>query len=40
MTEFIYKHYDQDGLDAQYHLRNRHPEFQDFFDWYDREIGP
>ncbi|MCI0525821.1 MAG: alpha/beta hydrolase, partial [Nitrospira sp.] len=28
----IYKNYDQAALDAQYNLRRRHPNFQDYFD--------
>jgi len=37
MKEMVYKQYDQAELDAQYNLRERHPEFQTHFDWYDAE---
>ena len=31
----LYLDYDQAGLDAQYQLRERHPEFQTYFDAWD-----
>lgn len=37
MAAPVYKHYDQEALDAQYNLRARHPDFQDFFDAYERD---
>lgn len=37
MVSPVYKQYNQEQLDAQYNLRARHPDFQDFFDWYERE---
>ena len=37
MSQPVYKHYDQSKLDAQYNLRVRHPDFQEHFDWFDRE---
>lgn len=37
MEQPVYKHYDQPMLDSQYNLRVRHPDFQDHFDWFDRE---
>jgi arylformamidase len=37
MAAPVYKQYDQERLDAQYNLRARHPDFQDFFDAYERE---
>lgn len=39
MAAPVYKQYDQAALDAQYNLRARHPDFQDFFDAYERESG-
>ncbi len=36
----LYRDYDQAGLDAQYHLRLRHPDFQDHFDaWAERSAA-
>ncbi|MEE8435630.1 MAG: alpha/beta hydrolase [bacterium] len=37
MEQPVYKHYDQPMLDSQYNLRVRHPDFQEHFDWFDRE---
>ncbi|HKI98821.1 MAG TPA: alpha/beta hydrolase [bacterium] len=37
MTTPVYKQYDQMQLDAQYKLRTRHPDFQTFFDAYERD---
>ena len=37
MASLVYKQYDQQQLDAEYKLRTRHPDFQDYFDWYERE---
>lgn len=33
----LYRNYDYDGLDAQYRLRARHLDFQDYLDQWDRE---
>ena len=33
----VYMEYDRAGLDAQYNLRPRHPDFQDFLDRYEQE---
>jgi arylformamidase len=33
----VYKHYDRQALDAQYNLRERHPDFQRFADENERE---
>lgn len=33
----VYRQYDQAQLDAQYNLRNRHPDFQDHLDWWEGE---
>lgn len=33
----VYKNYDQVALDAQYNLRSRHPNFQDYFDKNEQE---
>jgi arylformamidase len=33
----LYRNYDAAGLDAQYRLRARHPDFQDYFDRWERE---
>ncbi|MCH8884512.1 MAG: hypothetical protein IIA41_13575 [SAR324 cluster bacterium] len=37
MSPPVYKQYDQSMLDSQYNLRVRHPDFQEHFDWFDRE---
>jgi arylformamidase len=39
MAAPVYKQYDQQQLDAEFNLRARHPDFQSFFDWYERESG-
>ena len=33
----LFRHYDQPGLDAQYNLRARHPDFQEHFDKWARD---
>jgi len=33
----LYKNYDDAGLDAQYRLRARHPDYQDYFDKWEQE---
>jgi arylformamidase len=33
----MFRHYDRAGLDAQYNLRMRHPEYQDYLDRNERE---
>jgi arylformamidase len=37
MAAPIYKQYDQQQLDAQYNLRARHPDFQSYFDAWERD---
>jgi arylformamidase len=39
MSAPVYKQYDRQQLDAQYNLRARHPDFQHYFDWWERESG-
>jgi arylformamidase len=37
MSGTLFRTYDQEGLDAQYNLRARHPDFQDHFDKWARD---
>jgi len=37
MAAPVYKQYDQQQLDAQYNLRARHPDFQRYFDEWERD---